>query len=96
MADDKKTTGYHLGSVDTVMSVDAVAKEAAAMSSDRPSREDLWKLAGDDPFLTIENMVAGYGAMDILHNIDLAVGEGQSLCLIGPNGAGKSTILHSI
>ena len=34
--------------------------------------------------------------MEILHNFDLFIGKGQSLCLIGPNGAGKSTILHSI
>ncbi len=98
MAEDskKKTTGYHQGSVDTVMSVDAVEKAAAAMSGTRPTHQDLWRLAGDDPFLMVENLVAGYGAMEILHNVDLAVGKGQSLCLIGPNGAGKSTILHSI
>ncbi|MGR3292049.1 MAG: ABC transporter ATP-binding protein [Paracoccaceae bacterium] len=96
MAEDKKTTGYHRGGVDTVMSVDDVAKQAAEMSSTRPTRDELWKLAGNDPQLTIENMVAGYGAMDILHNLDFAVGKGQSLCLIGPNGAGKSTVLHSI
>lgn len=96
MADKSKTTGYHQGSVDTVMSVDDVAKQAAEMSGDRPTKADMWKLAGDDPYLTIDGMVAGYGAMEILHNIDLAVGKGQSLCLIGPNGAGKSTILHSI
>jgi len=92
----KKTTGYHQGSVDTVMSVDAVEKAAADMAASRPSKDDLWKLAGDAPFLMIENLVAGYGAMEILHSINLAVGKGQSLCLIGPNGAGKSTILHSI
>ena len=34
--------------------------------------------------------------MEILHDLDLRVGKGQSLCLIGPNGAGKSTILHAI
>jgi branched-chain amino acid transport system ATP-binding protein len=34
--------------------------------------------------------------MEILHDFDLRVGKGQSLCLIGPNGAGKSTILHAI
>jgi branched-chain amino acid transport system ATP-binding protein len=96
MAEKKKSTGYHHGSVDTVLSVDDVAKQAAEMAAARPSREALWALAGDDPLLTIENLVAGYGAMEILHNLDLAVGKGQSLCLIGPNGAGKSTILHSI
>lgn len=93
---EKKTKGYHQGSVDTVMSVDAVTQAAAEMATERPTRDDLWKLAGNDPFLTIENMVAGYGAMEILHGIDFAVGKGQSLCLIGPNGAGKSTVLHSI
>ena len=96
MAEGKKSTGYHAGSVDTVLSVDDVAKQAAEMASARPTRDELWKLVGDAPLLTIENLVAGYGAMEILHNLDLAVGKGQSLCLIGPNGAGKSTILHSI
>ena len=96
MAENSKTKGYHQGSVDTVMSVDDVAKQAAEMSTAKPTRDDLWALAGGDPYLTIENMVAGYGAMDILHHLDFAVGKGQSLCLIGPNGAGKSTVLHSI
>ncbi len=90
------TSGYHHGTVDTIMSVDDVADQAARMSGQRPGRDDLWKLTADNPFLTIEDLVAGYGAMEILHGIDLAVGKGQSLCLIGPNGAGKSTVLHSI
>ena len=34
--------------------------------------------------------------MEILHDFDLRICKGQSLCLIGPNGAGKSTVLHSI
>ncbi|MEL0177577.1 MAG: ABC transporter ATP-binding protein, partial [Pelagibacteraceae bacterium] len=46
--------------------------------------------------VTIEGLTAGYGKMEILHNIDLLCSKAQSLCLIGPNGAGKSTILHSI
>ncbi|MCZ6488763.1 MAG: ABC transporter ATP-binding protein, partial [Gammaproteobacteria bacterium] len=44
----------------------------------------------------INNLVAGYGQMEILHNFNLLVGNAQSLWLIGPNGAGKSTILHAI
>jgi branched-chain amino acid transport system ATP-binding protein len=44
----------------------------------------------------IEGLNAGYGKMEVLHNLNLQVGRGQSLCLIGPNGAGKSTVLHSI
>ena len=34
--------------------------------------------------------------MEIVHDFNLFVSKGQSLCLIGPNGAGKSTVLHSI
>jgi branched-chain amino acid transport system ATP-binding protein len=53
-------------------------------------------LAGDAPLLAIDELVAGYGAMQVLHGVSLRVARGQSLCLIGPNGAGKSTVLHSI
>tara|TARA_B100001029_G_scaffold176034_1_gene178357 strand:+ start:324 stop:1109 length:786 start_codon:yes stop_codon:yes gene_type:complete len=61
-----------------------------------PKAEDLKKLSSKDVHLTIKNLSAGYGQMEILHNLDLFVSRAQSLCLIGPNGAGKSTILHSI
>lgn len=61
-----------------------------------PSSDDLKKLSSSDVHLTIKQLSAGYGKMEILHNFDLFVGKAQSLCLIGPNGAGKSTILHSI
>ena len=61
-----------------------------------PTPEDLKKLSPNEIHLTIKNLSAGYGKMEILHNFDLFVNKAQSLCLIGPNGAGKSTILHSI
>ena len=61
-----------------------------------PGEEDLKKLAPDNNHLTIKNLSAGYGKMEILHDFNLSVSKAQSLCLIGPNGAGKSTILHSI
>ena len=92
----RRASGYHMGSVDVVMSVDAVAKEAAKISEGAPSMAELQGYVPDEPFMTIANLRAGYGRMEILHDFDLAVGKGQSLCLIGPNGAGKSTVLHSI
>lgn len=94
--DNKKIRGYGVGSVDTVISVDHVAEQASQLFENAPGREELLALAGDKPVIEIKSLVAGYGKMEILHNLDLAVGQGQSLCLIGPNGAGKSTILHSI
>ena len=61
-----------------------------------PKADDLKKLSPNNVHLKINNLSAGYGKMEILHNLDLFVSRAQSLCLIGPNGAGKSTILHSI
>ena len=61
-----------------------------------PDVKDLQNLSPSNVHLTIKNLNAGYGKMEILHNFDLCVSKAQSLCLIGPNGAGKSTILHSI
>ena len=61
-----------------------------------PVAEDLKNLSTQDIHLTIKNLNAGYGKMEILHNFDLFVSKGQSLCLIGPNGAGKSTFFKCI
>jgi len=96
MAEKKqRSTGYHTGSVDTVISVEAVSEEAARIARN-VTREDIHALAGNAPYLVLEDLHAGYGRMEILHGINLAVARRQSLCLIGPNGAGKSTILHAI
>ena len=45
--------------------------------------------------LVAHAVIAGYGARDILHAVDLTIGPG--LCaLIGPNGAGKSTLVRAL
>jgi len=89
-------SGYGLGAIETTISVDEVERQAAKLTAEGPTRESLSQLAGNEPLLSIERLKAGYGKMVVLHDFDLQVGAGQSLCLIGPNGAGKSTILHSI
>lgn len=94
-ASQSSTTGYHSGSVDTVISVDEVTREVAKIA-DEISVSQLDSLVVGDVFVKIDDLRAGYGQMEILHDINLRVGRGQSLCLIGPNGAGKSTILHAI
>ena len=91
-----KISGYGSGTVDVVMSVDQVAKEAEAISVSAPEINKLAELAENKDFLAINNLKAGYGKMEILHDFNLKIAKGQSLCLIGPNGAGKSTVLHSI
>ena len=34
--------------------------------------------------------------IDVLHDINLSVAEGEFICLVGPSGCGKSTIVHFI
>ncbi|MEX0695361.1 MAG: ABC transporter ATP-binding protein [Rhodospirillales bacterium] len=94
-AEKRKASGYHMGTVDAVISVEQVVAQTKAMAQDMPV-EVLAALAKNDPYVTIKDLRAGYGKMQILHDLNLQVAKGQSLCLIGPNGAGKSTILHSI
>ena len=86
--------GYH-GGVGAIISVEEVTRQALEIARE-VSVEQLDALAGNNPHLRIDGLNAGYGQMEILHDFNLRVGRGQSLCLIGPNGAGKSTVLHSI
>ena len=46
--------------------------------------------------LRIESVCAGYRGLQILHDIDLEVNEGEIVALVGANGAGKTTTLRAI
>ena len=46
--------------------------------------------------IEINGLVAGYGGLDILRGVDLAVERGGIACIVGPNGAGKSTVLKAV
>ena len=46
--------------------------------------------------LSVENLAAGYGPVQVLRGLTLAVAPGEVLCLMGRNGAGKSTALKAI
>jgi len=46
--------------------------------------------------LAVENLDAGYGDLQILEDVDLAVDDGEYVAIVGPNGAGKSTLMKSV
>ena len=46
--------------------------------------------------LRVQDVVAGYGEVEILHGVSIAVSEAEIVAVIGPNGAGKSTLLKAI
>jgi multiple sugar transport system ATP-binding protein len=47
-------------------------------------------------FLDIRNVTKAYGSVQVLHEVDIAVEEGEFLVLVGPSGCGKSTLLNMI
>jgi branched-chain amino acid transport system ATP-binding protein len=46
--------------------------------------------------LSVENLSSGYGRIEVLHHISLAVKKGEIVTLVGANGAGKTTLLRAI
>jgi len=46
--------------------------------------------------LRVEEIYSGYGKMEVLHGISIAVEPDQIVTIIGPNGAGKSTLFKTI
>jgi len=46
--------------------------------------------------LRVEKLKAGYGEAVVLHDVSLALGEGQTLALLGRNGTGKTTLINTL
>jgi branched-chain amino acid transport system ATP-binding protein len=46
--------------------------------------------------LELDAVSTRYGAVPMLRDVSLSVGEGEIVCLLGPNGAGKSTTFNTI
>jgi branched-chain amino acid transport system ATP-binding protein len=53
-------------------------------------------VSAEQTVLEAERITAGYGPIDILHDISLGVRHGEIVSIIGPNGAGKSTAFKAI
>ena len=46
--------------------------------------------------LEVRGLSAGYGPLRVLHDIDLAVAQGERVGLVGLNGHGKTTLMRSV
>ena len=46
--------------------------------------------------LTVRQLHAGYGGINVLHGLDIDVPAGELTVIVGPNGAGKSTLLKAL
>lgn len=46
--------------------------------------------------LETKGLMAGYGSLEVLHDVNLVAEDGEITGIIGPNGTGKSTLLKAI
>ncbi len=46
--------------------------------------------------LTLTAVRKSYGSLDVIHGVDLTIGEGEFVVFVGPSGCGKSTLLRMI
>jgi branched-chain amino acid transport system ATP-binding protein len=64
--------------------------------SDPVTVKDHGRGRGRPPILQCRGLSAGYGAVPVIHDLDIDVHEGEVVALLGPNGAGKSTTLLTL
>lgn len=48
------------------------------------------------PLLEASGLTAGYGAVTVLHGLDITVEPGEVVVILGANGAGKTTTMRAI
>ncbi|MCK0166791.1 sn-glycerol-3-phosphate ABC transporter ATP-binding protein UgpC [Jannaschia sp. S6380] len=46
--------------------------------------------------VTIRNLRKSYGAVEVIHGLDIDIADGEFVVLVGPSGCGKSTLLRMI
>ena len=46
--------------------------------------------------LQLAGLRKSYGAIPVIHGVDLEIQDGEFVCLVGPSGCGKSTLLRMI
>jgi branched-chain amino acid transport system ATP-binding protein len=46
--------------------------------------------------LELRGLKVAYGGVEVLHGVEMSLGEGEVIGMVGPNGAGKSSLLRAI
>jgi ABC-type branched-subunit amino acid transport system ATPase component len=97
---DPRVREAYLGTETETETEATVEAAEAAASSERPAAITE-QGNGHDPSetttgsLVAENIVAGYGAHQVINDVSVASHEGIT-CILGPNGSGKSTLMKTL
>jgi ABC-type branched-subunit amino acid transport system ATPase component len=46
--------------------------------------------------LEVHSLTSGYGALTVLHDVSLSIGDREAVAIVGANGAGKTTLVRTI
>lgn len=49
-----------------------------------------------DSLLSVQDLVAGYGPITVLHGLNIDIRRGEIHAIVGANGVGKSTLLRAV
>ena len=53
-------------------------------------------ISGSDDARGPRTDVSGYGALTVLHDVSLSIGDREAVAIVGANGAGKTTLVRTI
>ena len=62
----------------------------------RSFRKTETERSDDIPLIKVDHATAGYGPVDVLHDINLEVYSGRTIAIVGESGSGKSTAARVI
>ncbi len=66
----------------------------AVRSFERPSKPSV--ITGSTPVVSVKNVTAAYGTVDVLHDVSFDIHEGRTVAVVGESGSGKSTTARCI
>ncbi|MEM9582286.1 MAG: ABC transporter ATP-binding protein [Pseudomonadota bacterium] len=66
----------------------------AVRSFERPTKPAV--VTGATPVVSVKNVTAAYGTVDVLHDVSFDIHEGRTVAVVGESGSGKSTTARCI
>ena len=66
----------------------------AVRSFERPAKPAV--ATGATPVISVKNVTAAYGTVDVLHDVSFDIHEGRTVAVVGESGSGKSTTARCI